>query len=79
MEEVPPPTKKLCNCGADLSSLSVYHIRKHLAGSKHLKVQAVSGLRTLDASFSPMHVHQGDACGAAPVHRAGNGGSQRGG
>ena len=30
---------------ADLSSLSVYHVRKHLAGSNHLKVQAASGLR----------------------------------
>ena len=25
VEEAPPPTKKLCSCGADLSSLSVYH------------------------------------------------------
>ena len=24
--EVVPPTKKLCSCGADLSSLSVYHV-----------------------------------------------------
>ena len=40
-----PPTKKLCSCGADLSSLSVYHVRKNLAGSNHLKVQAASGLR----------------------------------
>ena len=39
-----PPTKKLCSCGADLSSLSVYHVRKYLAGSNHLKVQAASGL-----------------------------------
>ena len=77
MEEVPLPTKKLCNCGADLSSLSVYHVRKHLAGSKHLKVQAASGLRTLDVFFA--HVHQEDACGAAPVHRAGNGSRERGG
>ena len=29
---------------ADLSSLSVYHVRKHLAGSNRLKVQAASGL-----------------------------------
>ena len=43
MEEARPPTKKLCSCGADhLSSLSVYHVRKHLAGSNHLKVQAAS-------------------------------------
>ena len=40
-----PPTKKLCSCGANLSSLSVYHVRKHLAGLNHLKVQAASGLR----------------------------------
>ena len=40
-----PPTKKLCSYGADLSSLSVYHVRKYLAGSNHLKVQAASGLR----------------------------------
>ena len=39
------PTKKLCSCGADFSSLSVYHVSKHLAGSNHLKVQAASGLR----------------------------------
>ena len=37
-----PPTKKRCSCGADRSSLNV---RKHLAGSNHLKVQAASGLR----------------------------------
>ena len=43
--EDPRPWKKLCSCGADLSSLSVYHVRKHLAGSNHLKVQAASGLR----------------------------------
>ena len=42
MEEAHPPAKKLCSCGADLSSLSVYHVRKHLAG---LKVQVASGLR----------------------------------
>ena len=42
MEEARPPTKKLCSCGADLSSLSVYQVRKHLAGSNHLKVQAAS-------------------------------------
>ena len=47
VEEARPPTKKLCSCGADLSSLSVYHVRKHLAGSNHLKVQAASGLRAL--------------------------------
>ena len=46
-------TIKLCSCEADLSSLSVYHVRKHLAGSKHLKIQAASGLWTLD-TFSPM-------------------------
>ena len=45
VEEGRPPTKKLCSRGADLSSLSVYHVRKHLAGSNHLKVQAASGLR----------------------------------
>ena len=44
MEEAHPPTKKLCSCGADLSSLSVYHVRKHLAGSNGLKVHAASGL-----------------------------------
>ena len=43
-EEARPPTKKLCSCGADLSSLSVYHVRKHLAGPNRLKVQAASGL-----------------------------------
>ena len=42
VEEARPPTKKLCSCGADLSSLRVYHVRKHLAG---LKIQAASGLR----------------------------------
>ena len=31
-------------------------------GRNHLKVQAASGLRA--------HVHQEDACGAAPVRRA---------
>ena len=32
-EEEKPPTKKLCSCGADLSSLSdcECHVRKHLA------------------------------------------------
>lgn len=50
-EEEPPP-KKLCSCGADLSSLSDYHVGKHLTGSKHKKRQT-SGLRTLDAFFSP--------------------------
>ena len=45
MEDARHPTKKLCSCGADLSSLSVYHVRKHLAGLNHLKVQAASGLR----------------------------------
>ena len=45
MKETLPPTKKLCSCGADLSSQSVYHVRKHLAGLNHLKVQAASGLR----------------------------------
>ena len=37
-----PSTKKLFSCGADFSSLSVYHVRKHLAGSDHLNVQAAS-------------------------------------
>ena len=45
----PRPWKKrvllLCSRGADLSSLSVYHVRKHLVGSNHLKVQGASGLR----------------------------------
>ena len=59
MEEVRPPTKKLCCCGADLSSLNIYHVRKHLAGSNHLEVQAAGA-----------HVHQEDTCGAAPVRRA---------
>ena len=36
VEEVPPPTKKLCSCRENLSSLSGYHVRKHLAGSNHL-------------------------------------------
>ena len=60
---MPPPRKKLCSCGADLSSLSVYHVRKHLAGSNHLKVQGSKWA-------AGVHVHQEDACGAAPVHRA---------
>ena len=38
VEEARPPTKKLCNCGAYLSSLSVYHVRKLLTGSNHLKI-----------------------------------------
>ena len=63
MEEARPPTKKLCSCGADLSTLSVYHDRKHLAGSNRLKVQAAIGL------WAPT-VHQEDVCGAAPMHRA---------
>ena len=37
--------RPLTNRGADLSSLSVYHVRKHLPGSNHLKVQVASGLR----------------------------------
>ena len=63
MEEARPPTKKLCSCGADLASLSVYHVRKHLAGSNHLP--GTSSEWAADA-----HVHQEDACGAAPVRRA---------
>ena len=63
MEEARPPTKKLCSCGADISSLSVYHVRKHLAGLNHLKVQAASGA-------VGTHIHQEDACGAVPLRRA---------
>ena len=63
MEEARPPTKKLCSCGADLSSLSVYHVRKHLAGSNHLRVQAASGLRVLTSTKrTPVD--------SAPVRRA---------
>ena len=43
-------TKKLRSCWADLSSLSVYHVREHLAGSNYLKVQAASGLRALTST-----------------------------
>ena len=45
MEEARPPTKKLCSCGADLSSLSVYHVRKHLAGSDHLRGETTNQLK----------------------------------
>ena len=45
MEEARPPTMKLGCCGADFSSLNIYHVRKHLAASNHLKVQTASGLR----------------------------------
>ena len=42
VEEATPPTKKLCSCGTDLSSISEYPIGKHLAGLKHLKVYTSS-------------------------------------
>ena len=45
-EEEAPPT---CSCGANLSSLSDYHVRKQLAGSRYLKIQPASGLRTLNS------------------------------
>ena len=62
MEEARPPTKKLRSCGADLSSLSVYHVRKHLAGSN---VESLEGTGIEWAVGA--HVHQEDA---APMRRA---------
>ena len=57
MEEARPPAKKLCSCGADLSSLSVYHVRKRW----------VKGTGSEWAAGA--HVHQEDVC-AMPVRRA---------
>ena len=48
---------------SDLSSLSVYHVRKHLAGSNHLE-------GTGSEWAAGAHVHQEDVCGAAPMRRA---------
>ena len=39
------------SCGADLSLLSDNHVGKHLAGSRHMKIQPSSGLSMLDAFF----------------------------
>ena len=63
MEEARPPTKKLCSRGADLSSLSVYHVRKTLGWVKSLE-------GTGREWAAGAHVHQEEACGAAPVRRA---------
>ena len=63
MEEARPSTKKLCSCGADLSLLSVYHVRKTLGW-----VESLEGTGSEWAAGA--HVHQEDACGAAPVRRA---------
>ena len=43
-----PPCKKLCLCGTDLSTLSKYH----LSGSKHKRLMARDGAKTLKAVFS---------------------------
>ena len=44
MEEARPPIARSSAVVGQISSLSVYHVRKHLAGSNHLKAQAASGL-----------------------------------
>ena len=36
--------KRQCSCGADLLTLSEYHMNKHLTGSKH-KRQATVGVK----------------------------------
>ena len=76
MEEAHPPTKKLCSCGADLSSLSVYHVRKHLAGSNHLKVQAASGLREPTSIKRTLVVQRPCACRAEIEVARGPGGDR---
>ena len=49
-----PAPKRHCSCGADLSTLSEYHINKHLKGSKHKRQVTASGnIRTIDAFLSP--------------------------
>ena len=47
-----PPSKRLCPCGTNLSSLSEYHVKKHLLGSKHKRLTASDGMKTLKAFFS---------------------------
>ena len=63
MEEARPPTKKLCSCGADLSSLSILSRQKTLGW-----VESLEGTGSELAVGA--HVHQEDAYGAAPVRRA---------
>ena len=48
-----PPCKKLCPCGTDLLTLSEYHI-KQLSGSKHKRLTARDGTKTLKAFFSAL-------------------------
>ena len=57
------PTKKLCSCGADLSSLSVVSRQKTLDW-----VESLEGTGSEWAAGA--YVHQEDACDAAPMRRA---------
>ena len=64
MEEARPPTKKLCSCGADL-------ITEHNIISRQKTLGWVESLEGTSSEWAAgAHVHQEDACGAAPVRRA---------
>ena len=47
-----PAPKRHCSCGADLSTLSEYHINNHLKGSKHKRQATAHGnIKTINAFF----------------------------
>ena len=48
-----PPLLKRCKCGADVSSLSEYHLRKHCQGQKHKSLLSLSQLRPISSYFAP--------------------------
>ena len=54
MAEAPeaPPCKKLCPCSTDLLTLSEYHVKKHLLGSKHKRLTVRNSTKTLKAFLS---------------------------
>ena len=67
-EEARPPTKKLCSCGAVLSSLSA-QLTERISRQKTLGwVESLEG--TGGELAVGAHIHQEEACGAVPVRRS---------
>jgi len=62
-EQVDEKKSLTCSCVANLSSLSDYHDWTSL---RHMKIQAASGLRTVDAVFAD----QEHSCGSMSMRRA---------